>query len=219
MKKEDFTFDYVLECVKNNKNITYSRLLCDGEMACVLGRAGSNCDNHQYFSDMRVALRKVIEDVPPYFIALQNLCDTQNADNPEFQKLKALRDDYVSSEIFSYASKDGRMAELRDALLDRNVIQVANASLKPLGLADVFIEIPLVNCWLKKDEILSAIRKHIQPNDVILYSASMPTKYFIHEIYKEFGDTVTQLDCGSVWDVYVGRETRSYMKNIQKKTL
>jgi hypothetical protein len=217
MKKEEFNFDYIVNQIIDLKQFSYGRW-GDGEMACVFGRKGCNVDKHEYFQDMRVELRNILESQPPYFLGLQRLGAEQNKDNPEFIRLRDMNT-WVDNEVFSYASRDGRMGELRDALLDRNVIQVANGSLKPLWLADIFIEIPLVNCWLSKDEILSAIRKHIQPNDVILYSASMPTKYFINEIYKEFGDTITQLDCGSVWDVYVGRETRSYMKNIQKKTL
>lgn len=218
LTSEEFTYEYVVDCLINQKNITYSRIGCDGELACILGRKGQNVDHHIYYDDMRTALRNVLESQPPYFLALQRLGAEQNADNPEFQRLRDMNK-WVGSEIFTRASIHGRMSELRDALMERNVIQVANASLKPLGLADVFIEIPLINCWLKKDEILSAIRKHVKPNDVIIYSASMPTKYFIHELWREFGDTITQLDTGSVWDVYVGRETRTYMKNIEKKTL
>lgn len=214
---EDFTYEYVVDCIAKEKNITYSRI-CDGEWACILGRNGANCDAHQYFPDMRARLTEVVESQPPYFLGIQRLAIEQNQDNPEFIRLKE-KNNWYGSEIFTRASIHGRMNELRDALMDRNVIQVANGSLKPLGLADVFIEIPLINCWLKKDEILAAIRKHVKPNDVIIYSASMPTKYFIHELWKEFGDTITQLDTGSVWDVYVGRETRTYMKNIEKKTL
>lgn len=214
---EEFTYEYVVDCINSFKNVSYARY-ADGEFACILGRSGGNCDNHQYFPDMRVKLTEVLESQPPYFLGIQRLATEQNQDNPEFIRLKDMNQ-WVGSEIFTRASIHGRMSELRDALMERNVIQVANASLKPLGLADVFIEIPLINCWLKKDEILSAIRKHVKPNDVIIYSASMPTKYFIHELWKEFGDTITQLDTGSVWDVYVGRETRTYMKNIAKKTL
>lgn len=214
---EEFTYEYVVDCIKKNVNITYSRV-CDGEWACILGRSGANCDAHQYFPDMRTKLTEVVESQPPYFLGIQRLAIEQNQDNPEFIRLKE-KNTWYGSEIFTRASIHGRMGELRDALMERNVIQVANASLKPLGLADVFIEIPLINCWLKKDEILAAIRKHVKPNDVIIYSASMPTKYFIHELWKEFGDTITQLDTGSVWDVYVGRETRTYMRNIEKKTL
>ncbi len=217
MTSEDFTYEYIVDCIHGFKNVSYARF-ADGEFACILGRSGGNCDSHQYFPDMRIKLTEVLESQPPYFLGIQRLATEQNQDNPEFIRLKD-KNKWVGSEIFTRASIHGRMSELRDALMDRNVIQVANGSLKPLGLADVFIEIPLINCWLKKDEILAAIRKHVKPNDVIIYSSSMPTKYFIHELWKEFGDTITQLDTGSVWDVYVGRETRTYMKNIEKKTL
>lgn len=217
MPKEEFNFTSTITSINLCNNLTYSRF-GDGELACMFGRKGQNVDQHIYYDDMRKALREVLESRPPYFLGLQRLGAEQNADNPEFQRLRDMNQ-WVDNEVFSYASKDGKLGELRDALMDRNVIQVANGSLKPLWLADVFIEIPLINCWLKKDEILAAIRKHVKTNDVIIYSSSMPTKYFIHELWKEFGDTITQLDTGSVWDVYVGRETRTYMKNIEKKTL
>lgn len=215
MEEREFDFDFILDCLIGFENISFARN-GDGELNSVLAKRGENCDAHIYFPDMGIELKKILESQPKYYLGLQRLGAEQNADNAEFQKLRDMNT-WVNNEVFTRPSaREGKvfLEKFKGALAERRVIQVANESLLQLQMADVFIEIPLINCWLKKDQILKSIRENIQENDVILYSASMPTKYFINEIYKEYGNKVTQLDCGSVFDVYVGRITRTYMKNI-----
>jgi len=216
MEEREFDFDFIIDSIILCNNLSFSRL-GDGELNAVLGKVGENCDSHIYFPDMGTELKKILESKPEYYLGLQRLGAEQNADNPEFQRLRDMNT-WVNNEVFTRPSaKQGKvfLEKFKGALAGRRVIQVANNSLLELQMADVFIEIPLINCWLKKDQILKSIKENIQENDVILYSSSMPTKYFINEIYKEYGNKVTQLDCGSVFDVYVGRLTRTYMKNIQ----
>jgi hypothetical protein len=206
------TYDIILDALKNSHNLSYARY-GDGELNCILGKQGANCDGHEYFTDMGIALKRILESKPDYYIGLQTLGMNQNKGNVIFDKLYKLNT-WQNNEIFSHASINGRINEIKTALTNRRVIQVANETLKPLKLADVFIQIPKVNCWLKKDETLNAIKDNLLPNDVILYSASMPTKYFIDQLYREHLSTITQLDMGSVWDVYVGNNSRSYMNRI-----
>jgi hypothetical protein len=211
---EDFNFDWIVRNVKEGINFSYARF-GDGEWNCILGRSGKNCDKHHYFPDMGTSLRTIIESKPKYYIGIQPFAIRQNRGLSRFQRMYTMNS-WVDNEIFPQASEANRMSEFVEAFKGkRHVIQVGNESLKKLNLADVFIEIPLYDCWLDKDRILADIIKVAGINDLILYSSGMPTKYFIDELYKKFGNSITQIDCGSVWDYYAGRISRSYMRRLK----
>lgn len=217
---KELTYDIILEKIISKDNFSYARY-GDGELNALLGKSGQNCDKHEYFPDMGKKLKLILESKPEYYLGLQRLGKEQNMDNPEFERLFQMNN-WEDNEIFTYASIRGELKSLKRALYERKVIQVGNTHLKSLFLADVFIEIPMTNCWLQKDKVLSLIRKHLKEDDVVMYSASMMTKWLIDELYKEWGTKITQIDTGSVWDLYAGRITRSYMRDLyakQKHTL
>lgn len=214
---EEFNYDYVLDCIKSGKNISFSRF-GDGEWYCIMGREGKNCDGHRYFPDMGQALRDVLQSKPNYFLGIQPFALRVNRGRRRFESLYSINK-WVDNEIFVNASKGGRIPEFVEALKGRYVIQVGNEYLKKLNIANDFIEVPVLNCWLSKDEILPEILKHIKKDAVILYSSGMPTKHFIHEVNKLWGNDITQLDCGSVFDYYAGRNSRTYMKRLDHPSL
>jgi len=39
----------------------------------------------------------------------------------------------------------------------------------------------------------------------------------IDDLWNIYKDTITQIDCGSLFDPYVGRKTRTYHKNLEVK--
>lgn len=214
---EEFNYDYVLNCIKSGKNISFSRF-GDGEWYCIMGREGKNCDGHRYFPDMGHALRDVLQNKPSYFLGIQPFALRVNRGRRRFESLYSINK-WVDNEIFVNASKEGRIPELVKALEGRYVVQVGNEHLKKLNISDKYVTVPELNCWLSKDEILSEILKSVKRGCVILYSSGMPTKYFINEVNKLWGDEISQLDCGSVFDYYAGRISRTYMKRLSHPSL
>lgn len=208
----EFTFDTILHNLKNNVNFSYARY-GDGEWNCILQKkpGGQNCDGHQYFDDLGLSLRRILESRPNYYLGLQRLATEQNEGNKEFDWLVALNK-WTDNEIMHRASIKGKMRDFFDAILKRRVILVGNESLKNVPFKfDVFIEIPGKNCWEVYDNVRQAIAGEIECSDVILYCASMMSEVLIDAFSK---CDVTQIDCGSVFDPYVGKQTRSYHKNL-----
>lgn len=205
-------FDLILEWIKTNQHFTYSRF-GDGELNAIFKKQGQNCDGHIYYPELGIALKRIIESKPEYFIGLQNLGDKKYQDLEEWQELRK-NVIWEDMEIFTRASREGRLNEFADLLRNRNIIQVGNANLRKLDLASRFIEVPVLNCWDNRGLIMREILATINKGDIIIYSCGMPAKVFMNEFYNIYGNQITQIDCGSVWDYYSGINSRSYMNNL-----
>jgi hypothetical protein len=75
--------------------------------------------------------------------------------------------------------------------------------------------------YLKKDILLTRIRTAIdlyQP-EVVGFSAGMTTNVLIYDLFPDYGQSLSLVDFGSVWDVYAGRLSRSYQRRMDVETL
>jgi hypothetical protein len=219
---DNFTVDELLSNLKNGVHFSYSRF-GDGELGCLLGRQGQNCDGHVYFPDLGQRLKSIIESKPEYYTGLQSLgkriFENHDKHKDEFKRLEALNE-WCPNELVHHISIKDRMNELYDALKDKNVLLVGNASLQMLNGFDFdLIDIPTRNCWLVYHTTHRRLLEHLNEGDIILYSASMMTNVLIDDFYNIFGTTITQLDCGSMFDPYVNVNSRSYHKQILSRNV
>jgi hypothetical protein len=215
-----------LDKINNKERYTFSRF-GDGEWNAILEKAGSNCDGHQYFRDMGARLKDVLASSPSYYVGLQNLAHQQNTliiDN--YSKEFGIK--WVASDIFHHASIKGNLQPLFDALSKRNVVIVGGSHLKSFNSKWKFIEVPQHNCWTEYKSTLTKIQEFLLNNDadsisnpkdfVILFCASMMSNVLIDDldpIAEVVG--VTLLDMGSLFDPYVGVNSRSYHNKLNLK--
>lgn len=208
----EFSFDIMLQMIRDNKPFSYARY-GDGEWNAILQKkpGGRNCDGHEYFPDLGLELRRILESRPSYYLGLQRLASEQNAGNKEFDWLVALNK-WTDNEIMHRASIKGRLKEFIDLFETKNVIIVGNDSFYSLPFhVDALIEIPTKDCWKSFSSIKRQIGELIEGGELVLYCASMMSEILIDE----FKDCmITQIDCGSVFDPYVGIKSRSYHKNL-----
>ena len=127
---KELTFELICEDLKNGVNFSWSRW-GDGEWSALLQtRPGkANCDGHHFFPDMGARLKAVLESKPEYYLGLQRLGAEQNADNPEFKRLRDLNK-WSEMELLTRASLRGRLPEMCDAMKDRRVVLIGNETLK-----------------------------------------------------------------------------------------
>jgi len=211
--KEDLTYELLLNKVKAMVPFSWSRF-GDGEWNCILQKrpGASNCDGHEYFPDLGKKLKDIVESQPSYFIGLQNLAKTQNEDNEEFKRLVSINE-WCENELLHRASIKGYLNEFIQTLDNKPVIVVGNESLKTLSIKYYdFVSIPDKNCWLSYPSVRERLLRNIIPHTVILYCASMMSNVLIDDLYGM--EYTTQIDCGSVFDPYAGRNSRSYMKKL-----
>lgn len=209
----ELSFDTIVENLKEGKPFSWSRW-GDGEWSCILQtrKGGKNCDGHTYFPELGEALKDILESKPEYYLGLQRLATEQNEANPEFKRLQNLNT-WCDNELLHRASIKGRFNEFLEALEGKKVIIVGNESLRKLPIKYVhFVDIPLKDCWMSYHKTLIELRSNTYLDSVILYAASMMTNVLIDDLYDI---DLTQIDCGSVFDPYVNRHTRTYHKNLK----
>jgi len=127
--------------------------------------------------------------------------------------------------VMYLSSAWGTLFPFVDALRNLTVplIFVGPCRLWTLRLSGIFpkatvIVIPNVDCYTSKGEIMAQILGLPRPA-FISFTAGPAAKVMIHQLYPLIGDTSYMIDCGSLWDVYVGHVTRRYMKTMTFHTI
>jgi hypothetical protein len=209
-KKE---FDYFHNKIKNNEHFKYSRFN-DGELIAISGNNpnGSNCDGHKYFPDMSIELKNILlnykysenyllESFDHWYntsLITKNVLDNLKQLNPE---LTFLHTDWIR---ISHEQESSKFFNLLDLLKTKNLVIIGADYLLNLKkfFNFTFIEIPLKNCYLQKNQVIDQIKRNNETlnNNYYLFSASMPTKIMI-DTFKEDNEN-TYLDWGSVWDSF-----------------
>lgn len=200
------TYDGMVDDLKNGKSFKFARY-GDGEIYCMKGKKGANCDNHEYFPDLGAALRQTITEEPRYMVGIQPLSvshlpeDVQNYFG-HFQHL-------YNADALHNASIDGKLWKFRRAMDGRYVILVGPAHLASIFESCVHVVTPSVNCWLEYKAIRQQIEFHIEGvnNAVVLLAASMMSEVII-STFEDHPHTF--IDVGSVFDPYAGVNSRKY---------
>jgi hypothetical protein len=203
----------------------------DGEWPCVLGTQGANTDKHPYSLELRRDLTQVLvelqqrqPDTPSYLVGLQEMVARQHPLNERVHTWLVTHDlrlPWVSGEVFHRASIKDRLWPFIEALADRGVILVGPARLAPLATyfpLRQHVTVPLLNCHADAPRVLKEVRAALDAvgdadPPVVSFSASMSTKYLVHEIHKTHPQA-TLIDVGALWEPYVGVRCRRYHEAI-----
>jgi len=193
----------------------------DGEWSCILGRTGHNSQGGVYTPQLQAALAYTL--TAPQFTffgtnpgtAFWNEAWAWCAQNWVVVP-------WVHKEMLSAANVRGDLGPFIRALQQRTIILVGPAHLRALDLFDVaeFVEVPLPGaaeqCASLAMDVLGAVRTNGADRPCVLFSAGMATNVMMHDLAGEAGrwgrgvvvpDT-TMLDCGAIWDPYVGVHSR-----------
>lgn len=214
----DNKIDYFIDRLENKRYFSYSRFN-DGELICAIKQVkgsppidqDSNCDKHKYFPKMGEELLKTLNrsNCEDYFI--QYLSGWNNDDKFKKHNDLLIRDSLIMG---TYQQTDFLQLALRyqpesfkrivNTLNQYKIMIVGPKYLKDIKFLNVtnFIEVPSVNCYLKKDEVLQEIKEHLTTDYVVLFSASMATNVLIDELHDQYKDTNFLIDAGSVWDIF-----------------
>lgn len=204
----------------------------DGEWYAVESRPGHNCDQNDYNikDELGQSLSERLQTIlstskrlkfPPYYMLSQRVGGCYSAEH-----LYDIQN-WQSANIFHWASKDGQLSHLFNALKTATcVIYIGNASLSRLPFISQFIEIPDKNVFNQYNKILLDISNTFTDNacqilshKTYIFSAGMAANVFIDDLYNA-NPYNTYIDIGSVFDPYVGRNSRGYHHKLSiDKTL
>jgi hypothetical protein len=221
--------DFFVQKLEEKSPFSFTRW-GDGEWACVLGEEGQNCDGHTYFPELRKDLIKVLFECRGYFHSLLTVARRNKPELEDFIAKNNVRVPWYYGDDLLNASCNGKLFPFIQAIRTKRIIYVGPSRLEKLDGTvfdiETFVDVPIKNCYLKKREIelelmqaIGLLRDRGDEDIVILFSAGMLTKVIVDVFFSIYANMITMIDCGSMFDIYVGEVTRSYAKNGDWKTL
>jgi hypothetical protein len=230
--KEIFdTLDLWSNCINNNNNFSFIKF-GDGELYCMMGAPGQNCDKHPYspelgnklidawnfFSDTNIKNIYIAEwgDQPGSFGMPQYARPVQNLNNPVFSFLQHILShrqhhnfNFVNYEILMHHTVSEHKYNFFKCIKESNrkKIFVGPERLHRVQQflnKHVHIPIPILNSFGAYDTILSRCLEETENNAIFIFCGSLPSKSLIHKILQN-NSNVTCLDAGSSFDpLFVG---------------
>jgi hypothetical protein len=208
---------YYVSMLRDGHPFSFSRF-GDGEWNAILDKPGENCDGHAFFPELGADLREAIMHKLPYLYGMQvRAVKCMGKEIRQFLAKNKPCIDWQDADVFHYSNNAGTLFPLVRQLRAMKVVVVGPKHLR--GLADSvfpyagFIEIPLKNCYLDKENIMRRIAEYHEKSGpvpaVYAFSASMTTNVLIHRLYPVMGERSWLIDFGSLWDIYVGVKSRS----------
>lgn len=122
--------------------------------------------------------------------------------------------------IFYKSSRKGQLYPFIKALreTDYPIVLVGPPRLQKLNIFPVaqFIAIPGRDAWKDHPHILRKC-KNVKGKALFLITAGPTAKPLVWELYPHCGKKSFVLDMGSLWDVYVGKASRRYMRGMLRR--
>ncbi len=204
-------YEELCQKIVDKDNFSFSRW-GDGEWEALLGYKGKNCDGHTYFPEMGMKLLQIVSNPARYYFGLQNFAK-KTLGNELVPYLS--KQSWVNSDMLHHASIKGQLHQFFDALNTRRVVIVGPDRLQGLKAFDWerLIHIPTKDCWMGYPGVKERLAD-IEEDTVVLYCASMMSNVLIDDTWDFHEDTITQIDCGSLFEPYIGVANRTYHKRL-----
>jgi hypothetical protein len=119
----------------------------------------------------------------------------------------------------------GRLGEFVNLAKPRKPVLVGPAHLSAIKTALGIIEhvvIPDSDCWRAISDIeacTDAAISKVGDGGIVFVSAGPTAKVLIHRLVAKHGSRCSFIDTGAVWDIYVGKSTRSYHSKVNVEQL
>ncbi|MFA5376314.1 MAG: hypothetical protein WC455_11270 [Dehalococcoidia bacterium] len=221
MQFEIRTIDYYIERINNGISFAFPGF-SDAEWFCILSHdLGKKTGLGQLMTaETGQKLRRVLEDYrkdPDFLVAVPScmwdLADFYNAGIPrrieEFVSEIDYRLPFYERDIVTdHLAERGGLYPLISCLQNQRTIIIGNSALRGLDFLNYagFIEIHGPNFHLDSAGISRVVQESKQnyaPCTVFVVCAGLSAALIISELWKEMPDC-TFLDCGSIWDAFVG---------------
>jgi len=220
LQRDRLPLEEIAARIRDGRHFSFVRF-GDGEWSAILGDPGANCDGHMYFPELGQRLAGTLKAPRDMYYAMQPYALSRDARRiVRFIHRERIALRWHDADVFHDASCQGRLAPFVRALRGRPVVVVGPAHLRPLNEQvfpyEHFVEVPARNCFLDMDRIrrqvldLGGARQGV----VYLFSASMPAKVLVYDLFPDLGGQNWLLDVGSLWDVYVGVRSRGVFRKL-----
>lgn len=216
-------FYYYVKRIEDDDYFTLVRY-GDGEFACILGKPGENCDRSEYFAELSIGLQNTLispHGYPFHYGMVRIATKMYEKEINRYILENNANGAWCDGTIFVDTSRAGKLFPLIHALRYKKMIYVGPEHLRKINTVGIpyeyFVQVPEINCWLRRNTITALIKaavKTIKP-DIICFSAGLLTPVLIYDLYELYENKLTMVDIGSLFDPFVGKKSRKYMKTKQ----
>ena len=207
--------DFFTKRILNNEHFTFVKY-GDGELLCMLGAKGENCDFHSYSPRLakllQISFAKLL-DSKKVFLAdwKDNLIDARDS----FIKMYNLEPKFADYECFLTVEeniKDNKLLNFYKILKNTNSKKVFVGPEKLKGVKEMFniedfITVPSKNAFDDYDSIKSKLISTLDDNNIYMFCCSMMSCVLINDLI-ELNQNVTCLDIGSGLDPIFSYKSR-----------
>lgn len=194
----------------------------DGEWNVMLGKHGKNVDGHEYqLPGLQAEMLQTVREQRGILYGMQPLAARIMKD-PIAKLLEGTFIPWINADVFHHASEHGELNSFVKQLRKMRCCIVGPKHLVPMILdtsptqvGTMLIEIPNKNCYEVQVPIGKALLKKASEIDVFLFSASFLSNILIWKLHTLLTDKWL-IDVGSLWDPYVGANSRQYHKRLDK---
>ena len=223
--QEKVGIDFFTKKLIYGENFTFVKY-GDGEIICMIGGTGRNCDDHPYSEKLGKLLEKsfvkLLRNYDDVYLAewVDNLVKTResyvNVNNliPKFA-------DYECFLTLEENMNDDKLLKFYEILKNskRKKVFVGPKKLKDVeGMLNIdkFIEVPLIDAFSKYDDVLKELINYgVDDDNIYILCCSMMSCLICSDL-KDLNKKITLLDIGSGFDPIFSEKTRPKQPSAEK---
>ena len=223
--QEKVGIDFFTKKLLYGENFTFVKY-GDGEIICMIGGTGRNCDDHPYSEKLGKLLEKsfvkLLRNYDDVYLAewVDNLVKTResyvnvNSLNPKFA-------DYECFLTLEENMHDDKLLKFYEILKNskRKKVFVGPKKLKDVeGMLNIdkFIEVPLIDAFSKYDDVLKELINYgVDDDNIYILCCSMMSCLICSDL-KDLNKKITLLDIGSGFDPIFSEKTRPKQPSAEK---
>jgi len=221
----DIELNKFIDNINNTTNFSFTKV-GDGEMMCIRGDNGANCDGQSYSKELGSELLEAYR-----YLAQNKDVSLAGQSDPRWRLIDVERKVFEGIKTcFNFVTYDillNRLGEDTEKRLSfyktiknskRKKIFLGNNRLIPVNKmlnTDGFIEIPSQNAFKEIGPILNNLKSIIEDNCIVLFSAGLISKVLMSKIL-DMNHNITCIDTGSAFDPLFIGQTRTEQCSIEE---
>ena len=204
------SYRWVVQSIQDGQTFQLSRWN-DGELFCVVGRGGANCDGHEYFESLQLALVDILAKPQRYEMGLGAL------GIGIARELKIIdRFRWRNASAFCWGLRHDKLESFLAALEGRAVTLVGTDHLKKVAdhCGWKVVDVPARNAW-NRIQLFDRQTFDLAEERSIVVLACGPGSCVVVERLFEWRPDLTVIDIGSCLDPFGGVVSRSYQHGLE----
>lgn len=211
----------LVELLAKDKPFSFTRY-GDGEWRTIIGGryiGTGNSNGCTFTRELSSMLRQVLRNNRDYYHGTLRIALRQHeGEIDRFISRNNIDVPWYKGDFLLKDALRGRLFPFVEQLRRKRIIIVGQPFMQKLQ--GVFFDyrgllaVPPINASQHRIEIVRTVADVIESDkpDIVLWSSGLHTKVFVDDLFPKYGNDVTMIDCGSMWDGFCRIPSRSYIR-------